>query len=81
MDQLDIDELGAKHLIEREIARYNKLRKTVLGSKEKDNAAAMDVKRYAKYLLEEGSTDEKRELLSHLRGKLMVDDKRIALAR
>jgi site-specific DNA recombinase len=81
VDQLDIDELGAKHLIEREIARYNKLRKTVLGSKDKDDAAAMDVKRYAKYLLEEGSMDEKRELLSHLRGRLVVTDKKIAIAR
>jgi ribosomal protein L15 len=81
VEQLDIDELGAKHLIEREIARYNKLRKTVLGSKEKDDAAVMDVKRYAKYLLEEGSMDEKRELLSHLRGRLVVTDKKIAIAR
>jgi len=41
----------------------------------------MDVKRYAKYLLEEGSMDEKRELLQHLRGKLVINDKKITLAR
>ena len=81
VDQLDIDELGARHLIDKEIARYNKLPKTVLGSKEKDKAAAMDVKKYAKYLLEEGSMEEKRELLSHLRGKLIVNDKKITLAQ
>jgi len=81
VDQLDIDELGARHLIEKEIARYNKLRKTVLGSKEKDKAASMDVKKYAKYLLEEGGMEEKRELLSHLRGKLVVTEKKISIER
>ena len=77
----DIDELGSRHLIDKEIARYNKLPKTVLGSKEKDKAQAMDIKKYAKYLLEEGSMEEKRELLSHLRGKLIVNDKKITLAQ
>lgn len=80
VDQLDIDELGARHLIDKEIARYNKLRRTVLGSKERDESDTMDVKRYAKYLLEEGSAEEKRELLSHLKGKLVLTDKKITLA-
>ncbi|MGC9602485.1 MAG: recombinase family protein [Minisyncoccia bacterium] len=79
IDQVEIDELGARHLIEKEIARYNKLRKTVLGSKEKDTGVAMDIKKYAKYLLEEGSMEEKRELLEHLRGKLVINDKKITL--
>jgi hypothetical protein len=30
---------------------------------------------------EEGSMDEKRELLSHLRGRLVVSDKKVTLAR
>ena len=81
VDDLDIDELGARHIIDKEIARYNKLRRTVLGSKEKDTGSAMDIKKYAKYLLEEGSVDEKRELLSHLRGKLTISDKKIRLQR
>ena len=81
VDQVEIDELGARHLIEKEIARYNKLRKTVLGSKEKDTSATMDIRKYAKYLLEEGSMEEKRELLEHLRGKIEVNDKKITLTR
>ncbi len=40
----------------------------------------MDIKRYAKYLLEEGTTEEKRELLGQLRGKLVMKDKKITLA-
>ncbi|MDO8561929.1 MAG: hypothetical protein Q7S05_03825 [bacterium] len=41
----------------------------------------MDIKKYAKYLLEEGSMEEKRELLTHLRGKLVINDKKITLTR
>jgi hypothetical protein len=37
----------------------------------------MDVKRYVKYLLEEGSIDEKRELLEQLRGKLILKEKAV----
>lgn len=63
------------------VVRHVKLRKTVLGVKEKDTAEAMDIKRYAKYLLEEGTTDEKRELLAQLRGKLVLKDKKIEIAK
>lgn len=53
----------------------------VLGSTEQDTSEAMDIKKYAKYLLEEGSMDEKREMLSHLHGKLTLSDKKIALVK
>ena len=47
--------------------------------KEKEKALEMDVKRYAKYLLEEGTIEEKRALLEQLRGKLVLRAKRIEL--
>ncbi len=77
IDEIEIDKIGAKHLIEKEVSRYNKLNAKVLGSKDKAKASDMDIRRYAKYLLEEGSTEEKRELLEHLRGKLVMLDKKV----
>jgi hypothetical protein len=77
---VDIDEIGARHLIEKEVARFNKLSSSVLGSKEKQKISEIDIKRYAKYLLEEGTMEEKRELLAHLQGKLVLKDKKICLA-
>lgn len=79
IDQLDIDELGARQMIEREVTRYNKLRATMLGVEERDQAKEMDVKRYAKYLLEEGTIEQKRELLEQLRGRIVMADKKIRL--
>lgn len=80
VDDLEIDELGARQLLEKEVERYNKLRKS-MGAKDKDSADAMDLKKYAKYLLAEGTMEEKRELLQHLRGKLAINDKKVTLYR
>lgn len=78
INQISIDEIGARHLIEREVARYNKL-KAAMGSAEKDKAKDMDIRKYAKYLLQEGSPTEKRELLEHLRNRIVMKDKKIFL--
>jgi site-specific DNA recombinase len=79
IDRVDIDEIGARHLIEKEVARFNKLSSGVLGSKEKQKVSEIDIKRYAKYLLEEGTMEEKRELLAHLQGKLLMRGRKITL--
>lgn len=79
IDGIEIDRLGARHLIDKEVARFNKLRSQVLGVKEKEKALEMDVKRYAKYLLEEGTIEEKRQLLEQLRGKLVLKERKIAV--
>ncbi len=42
-------------------------------AREKVKTNEMDVRRYAKYLLENGSLSEKRELLVHLKGKIIYE--------
>lgn len=78
VDQVSIDEIGARHLIEREVARYNKL-KAAMGNAERDKAKDMDIRKYARYLLQEGMPAEKRELLEHLRNRIVMKDKKIFL--
>ncbi len=80
IDQISLDEIGARHLIEREVSRYNKLRAEVEGKNETIKAKEMDIRKYAKYLLKNGSREEKRELLEHLRGRLILNDHIITLA-
>lgn len=79
IDKIDINELGARHIIDREIARHNKLRASVMGIKEKEKVDDIDIKAYAKYLLKEGTVYEKRELLENLRSKIVMKDKKISL--
>ena len=79
LEHVSIDEIGARHLIEREVARFNKLRTAMRDGSDKLKADEMDTRRYAKYLLENGSLVEKRELLSHLKGRIVLKDRKIAL--
>ena len=81
MDKVNINELGMRQKLEDEIRRFNKLQKIVNGRSGKELVEENDVniRQYAKYLLKEGSTSDKRELLANLRSRLNYKDKKITL--
>lgn len=81
IEKIDVDEIGIKEQIQREISRYRKLSYTVLGREtEFDNRPIeMDIRNYAKHILINGTTEEKRELLSCIRSRLEIKDKVICL--
>ncbi|MDO8530134.1 MAG: recombinase family protein [bacterium] len=79
MDKIDLDELGVKSTIEKELARFNKFRIGVLGHKKEAQNSDIDIRNYTKYLLREGTLIEKRELLFFLKSKLFLKDKKITL--
>ena len=81
MDNLDINQIGARYIIDREIERHNKLRSSVFGIKDDKiiQEKEIDARTYAKYLLKEGTIYEKRELLEQLRNKIVLEDKKIIL--
>jgi len=79
MDKVDLDEIGIRARIEDEITRFNKFRTGVLGQNQEKISLDIDVRNYAKYLLKEGTLIEKRELLSCLKSKLILKDKKITL--
>ena len=52
----------------------------MLGSTDKiGNRKDTDIRNYAKYILKEGTTVEKRELLANLRSKIVYKDKTLTL--
>lgn len=82
VDSLDISEFGMRHKFKDEMQRYNKFRRLVLGKgKETGEPDAFEVKTYAKYLLAEGTMNEKRELLANLKSRLVFKDKKITLQK
>ncbi len=81
IDQVELDEIGARKVIEQEVARYNKLQAATQHSGERLKAKEMDVRRYAKYLLQNGTVQEKRDLLEYMRGKIMMKDRKITLEK
>lgn len=63
-----------------EVDRFNKFQKAVFGIKEKiEPTEETNIKKYAKYVLKEGSTSEKRLLLSNLRSRIRYEDKMLNL--
>ena len=67
--------------IKREVARYRKFSYGILGQDINFERRPIDIdtRNYAKYILIEGSKDEKRELLLCLRSGLKLKDKIIYL--
>jgi site-specific DNA recombinase len=80
LDKVNINELGMRQKLEEEIARFNIFQRSVLGAtgKIKNNQEA-DIRNYAKYILKEGATVEKRELLANLRSRIIYKDKMLTL--
>ena len=81
LDTVSLDEIGMKERIKTEIEQHQKFQESVLGkvSKDKIKFKEIDIRNYAKYILRERSIWEKRELLSHLRSKLLLKGKKITL--
>lgn len=80
LDKVSINELGMRQKLEDEIARFNIFQRSVLGATDKlKNNQDTDIRNYAKYILKEGSTSEKRELLANLRSRIIYKDKELAL--
>ena len=80
MDKIDLDEIGMKERIKSEVERHKKFNSDILGVKEKNiKVADIDIRNYAKYLLREGALWEKRELLSCLRSKVVMNNKEVRI--
>lgn len=79
-DEITINELGMRKRLEDEVKRFNRFQKSVLGIEKKITTdPEADIRNYAKYLLKEGSTSEKRLLLSNLRSRIRYEDKVLTL--
>ena len=79
LETIDLDELGIKERFNEEIERHYQFTRSVLGihTEPKDGQKDIDLRNYAKYLLKEGSIVEKRALLSCLKSRIVMRDKKV----
>ena len=81
VDKLSIDDLGVRGQFDAEVERIHRFNLDVMGSQ--DNYASeqrdIDVKKYVKYLLSDGTIDEKRHVLLSLKSKILIKDKQVFL--
>lgn len=81
LDVVSLDEIGMKDRIKAEIESHNEFQESVLGKeiKEKIKIKEIDIRNYAKHILRKRPMHEKRELLKHLRSKLVLKNKQLSL--
>jgi site-specific DNA recombinase len=81
LEKVDLNEIGIKEKIRKEILRFKKFQKTLLGIKDAIKIEYIDVRNYFRFVLREGEDIEKRELLSCLKSKISLKDKVIHLVK
>lgn len=81
IDRIDINQVGIKGKLEKEIERYGDFRSKVLGMTEDDRIRQnkLDIRGYMKYILEKGAIQEKRELMQSFTSRLILINKRVVL--
>ena len=82
MDKVDIDKLKTAEKIKKEIQRFQKFNYIMSGNdgdQMPKKLSDVNIKNYAKYILLEGTKQEKRDLLECLKSKLILIDKAIKL--
>jgi DNA invertase Pin-like site-specific DNA recombinase len=73
LDHLDLNKAGVQIKFEEELKRYNKFNRAVLGMKNKGAVhEEIDLRTYAKYILKEGTNEEKRELMGCFRSRIKI---------
>ena len=82
IDEIDIDQIGAKKRIEKELQRYKAFTEGVLGEKaEKPKQEEVSIRKFAKHILTNGSREEKCEILEYLQNAILVKDRILKIER
>lgn len=80
LNQISINEIGMKGKIKEEVQRIKRFQQSVLGIKQDIQTNDIDIRNYAKFILKDGSIEEKRELLSCFKSKILLSNKIIKLS-
>lgn len=81
IDRISLNEIEVKSKIKSEVERFSKMQKFFLGTKEKISVPSVDIRGYAKYVLREGTNEEKREILGCLKSRIYLAEKKITLEK
>jgi DNA invertase Pin-like site-specific DNA recombinase len=79
VDKVEINELSVKKQIVAEVTRYKKFEASLLGQELNFEVGDIDIKRYIKFLLKEGSVEEKRSVMTCFQSSLIMKDKTVNL--
>ncbi len=80
LDRIDFNDSQMRYKFEEELKRFNKFQRGVLGlSNQNTRHTDVDLKTYAKYILKEGTNEERRELMGLLKSRIFLKNKEMCL--
>lgn len=79
VDITDLNELCIQDSINREVIRYKKFQKVLLGKDEEVELKDIDIKNYVKFIIANGEIDEKREILNSFKSKIVLKNRHVTL--
>lgn len=80
LNDIDLNTVSMREQITNEVKRFKKFEQMLLGSKTPVSVKDIDIRNYAKFILQEGSMDEKREFMRCLKSKILLSNKVIGLS-
>lgn len=79
MDKVDLDKVKVGEKFNNELRRYQRFSQAILAQPDsaKTPPPTIDFRKFARYILQEGSPEDRRELLSCLKGKIFLKDLKV----
>lgn len=75
-----MNKLSVKKQIVAEVTRYKKFEMSLLGQDLNFEIGDIDIKRYIKFLLKDGTLEEKREILSCFKSQVLLNQKNVTFS-
>ena len=79
IDTMSLDELGLRVHLKEDIERHQNFQAMLGIERQEFKLQDFDIKNYAKHVLRSGATDEKRQILSHLKNRIVLKDKVLSI--
>ncbi|MEN9551740.1 MAG: hypothetical protein RI935_117 [Candidatus Parcubacteria bacterium] len=80
IDKIDLDKSGLKKKLEVEIERHKIFHSNIMGKQEEDyKVNDVDIRNYARYILQKGSVFEKRDMLGCFKSEIKIINKVVVI--
>lgn len=80
IDTVNLNETSIKKKVEAEVVRYKKFHRSLLGQGSDMTVSDIDVKDYVKFLLRDGNTEEKRDIIVCFKSSITLRNKIVSLS-
>ena len=83
LDDIDINTISVWDSLKEEIRRYNLFQSQLLKKDSRDvvSAKQINLREYMKYMISNGSKDEKREILGMIQADIILKDKKVYIEK